>query len=180
MAYRKTTTYRIGYHERCRSCGSVRSGRGVGEYEKHDNGSETLINCSDCHRTLSCECGKVYPFSESEKLSPMRINNVAKGCTACIRDRHPREIAKAASRCRLRLARHIAKQRSAERKRTIFRDVAVRYLERYGGQTFSVQTDADNSEIYLENAKGQILGSVSYLDKYPKPPADSEFADMPF
>ena len=173
----KTTTYRIGYHERCRSCGSVRSGRGVGEYEKHDNGSETLINCSDCHRTLSCKCGKVYPISESEKLSPARVNGIAKGCTACYPSRHQREIAKAASRCRLTLARHIAKQR---RSKPIYRDVAVRYLQRFGGSTFAMQTEADNSEIYLENPKGQILGSVSYLDKYPKPPADSEFADMPF
>lgn len=172
----RTTTY-LCRSDRCHSCGSVRSGRGIGEYEKHDNGNETLINCSDCHRSIACECGKVYPFSESEKLSPMRINNVAKGCTACIRDPHQREIAKAASRCRLTLARHIAK---ARRNKPIFRDVAVRYLERYGGQTFSVQTEADEAEIYLENAKGQIIGSVSYLDKYPKPPADSVFADMPF
>ena len=173
----KTTTYRIGYHERCRSCGSVRSGRGIGEYEKHDNGSETLINCSDCHRTLSCKCGKVYPLSESDKLSPSRINDVAKGCTACYPSRHQREIAKAHARCRLKLARHIAKQR---RSKPIYRDVACRYLQRFGGQTFSVQTDVDDAEIYLENAKGQIIGSVSYLDKYPKPPAESVFADMPF
>ena len=175
MAYR-TTTY-LCRSDRCCTCGSVRSGRGVGEYRKHDNGDETLINCSDCHRTIACECGKVYPISESEKLSPMRINDVAKGCTACDPSRHPREITKAHARCRLKLARHIANQRRAT---PIFRDVACRYLQRFGGSTFSVQTDVDAAEIYLENAKGQIIGSVSYLDKYPKPPADSEFADMPF
>ena len=178
MAYRKTTTYRIGYQERCRSCGSVRSGRGIGEYQTHDNGKpETLINCSDCHRSIACECGQVYPISESDKLSPMRINNIAKGCTACYPARHQREIMKSASRVRLTLARHIAKQR---RSTPIFRDVACRYLQRFGGQTFAVQTDVDACEIYLENANGRILGSVSFTDKYPKPPADSDFADMPF
>lgn len=179
MAYR-TTTYRIGYNERCRSCGSVRSGRGVGEYEKHDNGLETLINCSDCHRTIACECGKVYPFSESDKLSPMRINNVAKGCTACYPSRHQREIAKAASRCRLKLARHIAQMRRAHMKRTIYRDVAVRYLRLFGGQTFSVQTDVDACEVYLENAKGMIIGKVSSLDLYPKGFDDCVIDEMPF
>lgn len=176
----RTTTYRIGYNECCRSCGSVRSGRGVGEYEKHDNGNETLINCSDCHRTIACECGKVYPISESDKLSPMRINNVAKGCTACIRDKHQREIAKAASRCRLILARHIAMMRRARKKRTIYRDVAVRYLRLFGGQTFSVQTDVDACEVYLENANGMILGKVSTLDLYPKGMHDVVVDEIPF
>ena len=177
----KTTTYRIGYDERCRSCGSVRSGRGIGEYQKHDNGNETLINCSDCHREIACECGKVYPLSESEKLSPYRVNNVAKGCTACIRDRHQREMIKAASRCRLKLARHIAASRRARMKRTIYRDVAVRYLQLFGGQTFSVQTDVDACEVYLENAKGMIIGKVSSLDLYPKHHRhDTIVGDIPF
>ena len=175
-----TTTYRIGYNERCRNCGSVRSGRGIGEYQKHDNGNpETLINCSDCHRTIACECGKVYPISESEKLSPARINGIAKACTACMPSRHQREMTKAADRIRLTLARHIAMRR-ARMKRTIYRDVAVRYLRLFGGSTFSVQTDVDACEIYLENAKGMILGKVSSLDLYPKPPAESVFASMPF
>ena len=79
----RTTTY-LCRSERCRNCGSVRSSRGVGEFEKHDNGNETLISCSDCYRTLTCgNCGKVYPLSESEKLSPHRVNNVANGCTHC-------------------------------------------------------------------------------------------------
>ena len=45
----KTTTYRCGL-DRCESCGSRRDTRGIGEYLKHDNGQETLISCSDCHR----------------------------------------------------------------------------------------------------------------------------------
>ena len=179
MAYR-TTTYRIGYAERCQTCGSVRSGRGIGEYQKHDNGLETLINCSDCHRSIACECGKVYPFSESEKLSPNRVNNVANGCTACKPTRHEREMSKAADRIRLKLARHIAATRRARMKRRIYRDVAVRYLRIFGGQTFSVQTDVDDCEVYLENAKGQIIGKVSTLDLYPKGFDDVLVDEIPF
>ena len=82
---------------------------------------------------------------------------------------------KAKMQCMLNLARHIAKQR----KRTIYRDVAVRYLQRFGGSTFAIQTDIDAAEIYLENEKGHILGSVSYSDKYPKPTA-TDFSDMPY
>lgn len=45
----RTTTYLCGM-TRCCTCGSVRTSRGVGEFEIHDNGEETLINCSDCWR----------------------------------------------------------------------------------------------------------------------------------
>ena len=171
----RTTTY-LCRSDRCYTCGSVRISRGVGEYKKHDDGSERLINCSDCHRSITCECGKVYPLSESKKLSPYQVNGIAKGCTACMKERHQRELAKATARCRLTLARHIAK---ARRKRVISRDIAVRYLQRFGGKTFSVQTGIDTAEIYLENAKGQIIGSVSYLDKYPKAPV-TDFSDIPY
>lgn len=161
----RTTTYRVGYAERCHSCGSVRSGRGIGEYRKHDDGNETLINCSDCHREIACECGKVYPISESEKLSPNRINNVAKACTAC--NGHPGP----ATEPEL-LFPHVYKR--------VFRDVACRYIQRFGGSTFSVQTDADDCEIYLRNREGLTIASVSLLDRYPKPPAPETFADMPY
>ena len=67
-----------------------------------------------------------------------------------------------------------------QRKRTIYRDVAVRYLQRFGGQTFAIQTGIDTAEIYLENPKGKIIGSVTYSDKYPKPPTAETFKDMPF
>ena len=45
----RTTTYLCGT-QRCCTCGSVRNSRGVGEYRIHDNGTESLINCSDCSR----------------------------------------------------------------------------------------------------------------------------------
>lgn len=177
----KTTTYRIGYADECDRCGSNRSGRGVGEYRIHENGSETLINCSDCRKFVSCTCGERYHVTDAEReCNPHRINDVADGCKKCIPDRHRRELRKAASRCRLRLAQHIARVRNGgDTAREIHRDVAVRYLQRFDGQTFAVQTSVDTAEIYLENAKGSVIGKVLYTDKYPKPP-DCDFSTMPF
>jgi len=133
--------------------------------------SDYYVDTSD----VKCECGRTYHF-QSRKVHGTRINGIAIGCTACKPSRHEREIAKAASRCRLRLARHIAMQRARSR-RVIYRDVAIRYLQRYGGQTFAVQTDVDACEIYLENAKGMIIGKVSYLDLYPKHHPDDAIVD---
>ena len=129
----------------------------------------------DDRQVIPCECGEVYP-RHSRSVNASSINGVANGCVKCKKSRREREITKAQMRCILKLARHIAK---ARRKRVISRDVAIRYLQRFGGHTFAVQTDVDENEIYLENANGQVLGAVSYTDKYPKPPATA-FADMPF
>jgi len=173
----KTTSYRIGYADECDRCGSLRSDRGVGEYRIDADGSETLINCSDCHRFVSCTCGETYHVTDAEReCNPHRINGIADGCKKCKPDRHQREMAKARGRCRLTLARHIAKARG---NRVIPRDVACRYLSRFGGCTFAVQTDADAAEMYLENAKGSVLGKVLYTDKYPKQ-TDCDFSDMPY
>ena len=130
----------------------------------------------DDRKVIPCECGAVYP-RHSREVNASSINGIANGCTACKPSQRPREIAKAKTRCRLKLARHIAK---ARRKRVIYRDVAVRYLQRFGGSTFAVQTAIDASEIFLQDANGRVLGAVSYQDKYPKLPAHSDFADMPF
>ena len=62
----------------------------------------------------------------------------------------------------------------------IYRDVAVRYIERFGGSTFALQTEIDDYTVYLKNDAGVILGIVSALDKYPKPPAAESFSDMPY
>ena len=128
---------------------------------------------------VQCECGKVYKESD-RAVHASRINGIANGCVSCKPDRHQREITKAAARCRLKLARHIAATRRARMKRTIYRDVAVRYLRLFGGQTFSVQTDVDACEVYLENAKGMILGQVSSFDLYPKGFDDVIVDEIPF
>lgn len=45
----KTTTYRC-LSTKCQSCQSTRDTRGIGEFQIHADGTETLINCPDCHR----------------------------------------------------------------------------------------------------------------------------------
>lgn len=127
----------------------------------------------DDRKVIPCECSRIYP-AHSRKVNASSVNGVANGCTECKKDRHQREIAKAITRCRLTLARHIA---AARGNRTIHRDVAIRYLQRFGGQTFAVQTSFDESEIYLQNANGTVLGKVSYTDKYP---VDVETPEIPF
>ena len=130
----------------------------------------------DDRKVIPCECGEVYPRG-SRSVNASSINGIANGCVKCKTSERQREIAKAQTRCRLALARHIAK---ARRKRVIYRDVAVRYLERFGGSTFAVQTDVDASEIYLENEKGQVIGKVSSLDQYPKGFDDAIVGDIPY
>ena len=62
----------------------------------------------------------------------------------------------------------------------VFRDVACRYIQRFGGSTFAIQTDADDAEIYLRDRFGEVIATVSLLDQFPKPLAESVFADMPY
>ena len=64
-------------------------------------------------------------------------------------------------------------------KRT-YRDVACRYIQRFGGSTFSVQTDADDCDIYLRNKHGETIASVSLLNRFPETIDESIFSEMPF
>ena len=62
----------------------------------------------------------------------------------------------------------------------VFRDVACRYIARFGGSTFMVQTDADDAEIYLRNPHGEVIATVSMFDRFPKQVDENELADIPF
>lgn len=62
----------------------------------------------------------------------------------------------------------------------VFRDVACRYIERFGGSTFMLQTDVDDAEIYLRNRQGFTIATVSMFDRFAKPVNDTELADIPF
>ena len=130
----------------------------------------------DDRKEITCEGGEVYP-RHSRSVNASSVNGIANGCVKCKRTERQREIAKAKMRCRLKLAQHIAK---ARRKRIIYRDVAVRYLQMFGGHTFAVQTAIDDCEIYLENAKGQVIGKVSSFDQYPKGFDDAIVDDIPY
>lgn len=97
-------------------------------------------------------------------------------CTDCKPNSwRSRQIQAIANRIEAKLYRHLN-----GKNRIVHRDVACRYLQRFGGRTFAVQTEIDDCEVYLKNANGEIIAVLSYLDKYPKPPADSGFADMPY
>lgn len=126
-------------------------------------------------KQIACECGKVYP-PHSRAVNASFVNGIANGCVECRPVRMERENIKALGRIRYKLAMHIAKRK----KRIIHRDVAVRYLQRFGGHTFGVRKSFDMADIFLESESGIVLGMVTYSDKYPKPPAESDFADLPF
>lgn len=66
--------------------------------------------------------------------------------------------------------------------RRVNRDVVCRYITRFGGSTFSMQTAADDCEIYLRNRHGATIATVSLLNRFPETPPenDSVFADMPY
>ena len=127
-----------------------------------------------------CECGRSYP-PHHRGVNASRINGIANGCTSCKKERHQREMMKAAARCRLRLARHISAARS---NRIIYRDVAVRYVAMFHGKTFGVANGISTPELYLENQKGIVLGKVADTYKYESNRPDftdnPEYADMPF
>ena len=64
--------------------------------------------------------------------------------------------------------------------RSVFRDVACRYIQRFGGSTFMIQTDVDDADIYLRNADGFAIATVSAFDRFPKTIDDTELDDIPF
>ena len=62
----------------------------------------------------------------------------------------------------------------------VYRDVAYRYIRRFGGTTITAQNDVDNCEIYLRNAHFSVIAKVSPFDKYPKFEANPAVDDMPY
>ena len=63
-------------------------------------------------------------------------------------------------------AKHIKKTATG---RIIYRDVACRYLKRFGGHTEFVKTAADDGYPILVDLDGETRGQVSLFDKFPKP-----------
>lgn len=58
--------------------------------------------------------------------------------------------------------------------RRVCRDVVCRYIRRFGGSTFQVQTDFDNAETYLRDVTGLAIAQVSFLSRFPEQVTDSE------
>ena len=62
----KTTTYRC-LSTKCQSCQSTRDTRGIGEFQIHADGTETLINCPDCHQEPKPEAIKAVMQSMEKR-----------------------------------------------------------------------------------------------------------------
>ena len=61
----------------------------------------------------------------------------------------------------------------------VYRDVACRYIQMFGGTTITADNDVGNCEIYLRNVHFSVIAKVSPFDKYPKLAPDPLGADMP-
>ena len=120
------------------------------------------------------------PFIQAAKVqTQMKFDRFRLvSCSECRR----REIQKVSQRMQTRLAQHLAQRANqpAKTKRTIYRDVAMRYIIRFEGKTDAVQTDADACDVFLKNRYGQIIGQVSAFDRFSKPPPAESVADMPY
>lgn len=128
------------------------------------------------------EVGQEYPHQcvlcdaviSNGNRSTHSINGVPQKCEKC--HRHA-EICKVTQRIRKRIDEHLATRTAGKRK--VHRDTACRYIARHGGQTYHVQTDADDSKVYPKNAHGKTIARVSMKDRFPakteKPPADIPF-----
>ena len=62
--------------------------------------------------------------------------------------------------------------------RRVCRDVVCRYIRRFGGSTFQVQTDFDNAETYLRDVTGLAIAQISFLNRFPEQVTVSD--DIPF
>ena len=123
-------------------------------------------------------CDTFYPSEKSEATMVFDGFRLV-SCSVCYRQR---EIRKVTARIRDLLNSHIATRANPHpaHQRTIYRDVAIRYLTRFNGNTQTIQTHIDNCEVVLKNRYGSIIGQVSMFDKFPKPPPAESVADMPY
>ena len=126
-------------------------------------------------RSYTCDCGNdVHKTFDRQTRS---VNGQIVSCSRCVRRK---AIAEVSERMHQRLKNHIAARANQPiTKRTIYRDVAVRYLTRFDGNTETIQTEIDDCEVVLKNRYGSIIGQVSMFDKFPKPPAEVA-TDMPY
>ena len=114
------------------------------------------------HPDVTCAgCGTHYPRGK-DTGNATYIGYSLKSCGECQRRRREKS-----------RQDHFQARWGASRNgiRKIHRDVAVRYIERFGGSTFVVQTEIDDCEVYLRNSLGLTIATVSQFDKFQKTPA---------
>ena len=109
---------------------------------------------------VTCEgCGTHYPRGNQDEGNATYIGYSLKSYGECQR------ISQREKSRQDHFQAHLASRNGI---RKIHRDVAIRYIERFGGSTFVVQTEIDDCEIYLRNAFGLAIATVSMFDKFPK------------
>ena len=130
---------------------------------------------------VTCDgCGKHFPKGKDAAFMRFEGYQLVE-CSECQRlaNRRRKEIAKVANRITAKLTAHIESRESRHiPKRTIARDVALRYRKRFKGYVNSVQTDADTAEFVLYNRFATPIAKVSGLNRFSEPIPD--FSDMPF
>ena len=119
---------------------------------------------------VTCEgCGTHYPRGNQDTGNATYIGYALKTCGACHRHN---ELKRASARNLLKLHRHISARQNTKDGaiiKEVHRDIACRYIQRFDGSTFAVQTAADDAIIYLRNAFGLTIATVKPTDKFPKP-----------
>lgn len=132
-----------------------------------------------CTRSaVTCEgCGTHYPRGKDEGNATY-IGYALKTCGNCERLKRYAEIRKVTARISKRIDNWIATRDAGNRK--VHRDIACRYIERYQGETFAVQTEIDDCKIYLRNANGKTIAEVLSTDRYPKLPSVTDFHEIPY
>ena len=130
---------------------------------------------------VTCDgCGKHFPKGKDAAFMRFEGFQLVE-CSECqqIANRRRREIAIVANRITAKLTAHIENRGNRGiPKRTIARDVALRYCKRFKGYVNSVQTDADNAEFVLYNRFATPIAKVSGLNRFSELIPD--FSDLPF
>ena len=65
-------------------------------------------------------------------------------------------------------------------RKRVGRDVATRYILRFGGSTRAIQTDVDDMEVYLQNHFGLVIATVSMHNTFPEKVNEQIFDDIPY
>ena len=146
--------------------------------------------------SVTCQgCDTHYPRGKDEGNAIYNGSTLVE-CGKCqdvifhAEEQRKAEVRKVVERIHRKLATHIANRKPGPASepeilfphvyRRVFRDTACRYIRRFGGQTFSVQTAIDDCEIYLRNRHGLTIATVSLLNRFPEKVDTAIFDDMPF
>lgn len=97
------------------------------------------------HDPNLCVCGS------NRGREIVNVNGVKSKCSACVRSR-----------------RNEAPIVFRSVPRYIGKDVAARYIRRFGGWAFSLKTPKNRRERYLRDQAGEVVALITVFDSYPK------------